>query len=74
MVELMTLPNCVQCVATKRHLDRLGVEFDVIDMSTNPEALERAKSLGYSTAPVVIAPDGSHWSGFDPDRLAALAA
>lgn len=43
-------------------------------MADDPEALELAKSLGYTASPVVIAPDGSHWSGLQPDRVKALAA
>lgn len=42
-------------------------------MSVDEEAFEYVKSLGYQSAPVVVAGD-DHWSGFLPDRIAALAA
>lgn len=64
-------PACPQCDATYRYLNRLGVPFEVVDMSIDAEALERVKKLGYQQAPVVFA-GGEHWSGFRPDRLRSL--
>jgi len=74
MVTVYSQPSCVQCVATYRRLDAKGVEYRVVDVSEDSAALEKIKSLGYLRAPVVITPEGSHWSGFDPDRLDAIAA
>lgn len=73
MVEVLTKgPSCVQCTATTRKLKALGVDFFETDLDeTN---LQRAKDLGHTSAPVVIAPNGEHWSGFDPGRLEQLAA
>lgn len=73
MVVVHTQPGCYQCVATHRRLTERGVEFEVVDVSVDPEALTRIKELGYSQVPVVIAGD-AHWSGFDPDRIDALVA
>lgn len=73
MVVVLSKPSCVQCNATYRALDAQGVEYTVIDMTQDGAALEKAKSFGYAQAPVVIAPDGTHWSGFDPDKIKALA-
>jgi glutaredoxin-like protein NrdH len=67
-----TKPGCVQCTATYRALDNQGIEYDVIDLTTNHEALETIKQLGYLQAPVIIT-DNDHWSGFRPDKIAALA-
>lgn len=75
MVEVLSKPSCVQCNATYRALDSKGIQYTVIDMTENGDALKKAKALGYLQAPVVIAPDGTHWSGFNPgeiDRIAAL--
>lgn len=71
---VLSKDNCVQCTATYRELDRNGIEYEVINMSENPAALERAKELGFLQAPVVIPEVGAPWSGFDPDRIKALAA
>jgi glutaredoxin-like protein NrdH len=71
-ITVYSKPACVQCTATYRALDRLGVDYDIVDISQNAEALERVRSLGYMQAPVVIAGE-QHWAGFRPDMISALA-
>lgn len=66
-------PNCVQCDATYRALAKHGLEYTVVDITADAEALQTVKALGYVQVPVVFA-DGDHWSGFRPDKLKALAA
>lgn len=73
MTTVYTKPSCVQCDATKRYLDKAGVEYDTVDITQNPEALDMILSMGFSAAPVVISDAGS-WSGFQPDKLSQLAA
>ena len=68
-----TKPSCVQCNATYRALDSKGIEYDIVDLSEDPTALETVKELGYLQAPVVVT-DDEHWSGFRPDRIKALTA
>ena len=68
-----TKPSCVQCTATYRALDSRGIEYEVLDLSEDPAALEQVKALGYLQAPVVIT-DEDHWSGFRPDKIDELAA
>ena len=70
-VKVYSLPSCVQCESTKRMLKSIDVEFEEVDMSQDPVALEMVKALGYASAPVVIAGD-EHWSGFRMDRIKAL--
>lgn len=64
-------PACPQCAATYRYLRKHNLPFEVVDMSTDAEALDLVKGLGYQQAPVVFA-NGEHWSGFRPDRLRSL--
>ena len=71
MVQVYSKPSCVQCNATYRALDGRGVEYEVIDVSLDAEALEKITRLGYLQAPVVITPEGEHWSGFRPDKIEA---
>lgn len=71
-ITVYSKPSCVQCDATYRALDKRGVEYTVVDLSVDSEALELVRSLGHQQAPVVIAGD-DHWSGFRPDRITALA-
>lgn len=72
-IKVYSKPACVQCVATTRELDRRGVAYEKIDLTRNPEALERLMDLGYRQAPVVEIED-DHWSGYRPDKIAALVA
>ena len=67
-----TKPSCVQCNATYRALDSKGIEYDIVDLSEDPAALETVKELGYLQAPVVVT-DDEHWSGFRPDKIDELA-
>lgn len=55
---------------TKRVLTREGIPFEEKRMDLDESLLEQAKEMGYLQAPVVIAPDGTHWSGFRPDLIA----
>ena len=72
-VTVYTLPACVQCDSTKRMLQRNEIEYEEVDMSQDPIALEMVKTLGYTAAPVVVAGD-DHWSGFRLDRIQSLSA
>ncbi|WP_064686575.1 glutaredoxin-like protein NrdH [Rhizobium bangladeshense] len=71
-VTVYSKPACVQCTATYRALDRLGVDYNIVDISEDAEALDRVRSLGYMQAPVVIAGE-RHWAGFRPDMISALS-
>lgn len=70
-VTVYSKPACVQCNATVRALDKKGIEYNVIDMSQDMDALERVRALGYMQAPVVMT-GADHWSGFRPDKIAEL--
>ena len=72
-ITVYSKPNCVQCDATYRALDKRGLDYTVVDISQDAEALDMVRSLGYMQAPVVVA-DDEHWSGFRPDKIADLAA
>jgi glutaredoxin-like protein NrdH len=72
-VTVYTLPSCVQCDSTKRMLQRNDIDYQEVDMSQDPVALEMVKTMGYTAAPVVVAGD-DHWSGFRLDRIQALSA
>ena len=72
-ITVYTKPSCVQCTATYRALDSKGIEYQVLDLTEDPSALEQVKSLGYLQAPVVIT-DEDHWSGFRPDKIDELAS
>ena len=72
-VTVYSKPACVQCDATYRALDKKGIEYSVVDISTDARSLDRVRALGFLQAPVVVAGEES-WAGFRPDRITALAA
>lgn len=71
-VIVYTKSNCVQCRQTKSFLERAGIEFDLIDLEQDAEALNKVKSLGFSSAPVVEIEGGNSWAGFNPIKLNEL--
>lgn len=72
-VTVYTKPKCVQCTATYRALDNAGIIYNIVDLSTDENALDKVKALGYLGAPVVIAGEDNHWSGFQPDKIKELS-
>lgn len=72
MITVYTKPACVQCDATKRHLDKLGLEYETIDITQDEEAYQKIVGLGFQAAPVVITKDNS-WSGYQPGKINELA-
>lgn len=72
-ITVYTAPACAQCRATKRKLNSLGADYTEVNVRDNNEALDYVHSLGYESAPVVVA-GNDHWFGFRPDRLTAAVA
>lgn len=70
-ITVYTTPQCPQCRVTKQALDKKGIAYTLVDLSTDDKARDYVQSLGYVAAPVVVA-DNEHWSGFRYDRIAAL--
>lgn len=71
-ITVYSKPNCVQCTATYRALTKQGLDYEIVDLTQDAEAMESVKALGYQQAPVVFA-GGDHWAGFRPDKIKALA-
>ncbi|MCQ9344266.1 glutaredoxin-like protein NrdH [Corynebacterium sp. 153RC1] len=71
-ITVYTKPACVQCNATKKALDRAGLEYNLVDISLDDDARDYVLALGYLQAPVVEV-NGEHWSGFRPERIRELA-
>ncbi|KGD83968.1 ribonucleoside-diphosphate reductase class Ib glutaredoxin subunit [Pantoea sp. PNA 14-12] len=68
---IYTKNHCVQCNATKNALDRHSIDYQLINLDTQPDAIDSLKALGYRQVPVVMTHD-DHWSGFRPDKIARL--
>lgn len=74
MTTVYTKNNCVQCDMTKRLMDKMGIQYDTINISEDPDALNKLIELGYKAAPVVMTDSGDSWAGFQPDKIGDLAA
>lgn len=74
-------PQCVQCKATTRALDKQGLAYKSIDVTESPDHFDYLKGLGVLQMPyveVVDAEDSSSvkdsWTGFNPEKIKALSA
>lgn len=65
-------PSCVQCNFTKRTLNKLGVEFEEVNITENEEGRERVAELGFVQVPVVDF-NGEVFSGYRPEKLEKLS-
>lgn len=70
-ITVYSKPACVQCDATYRALDKNGLDYVIVDISSDSIALDYVKSLGHMQAPVVVAGE-EHWSGYRPERIRSL--
>jgi glutaredoxin-like protein NrdH len=70
-VTVYTKPACVQCDATKRTLDKLGISYEAIDVTANQDAFDMLVEKGFKAMPVVNAGD-EWWSGFNPEKINGL--
>lgn len=71
MVKLYSRPGCVQCAATEKMLNKLGIAYTKVHV--NDMIAEELREEGFTALPVVHTPVDM-WSGFRPDKLATLAA
>lgn len=74
-ITVYALPDnrCPQCRFTKKKLAQLGLEFEVIDVEADQEALALVREMGFAAAPVVVVDwgDGATWTwqGYAPSRI-----
>ena len=89
-ITVYSKPSCVQCSATYRGLEKLGMsktDYEVVNIEDDPTARDFVMKLGHLQAPVVLVHEGpwatfeatpdnrdAHWSGFRPDKLRELPA
>ena len=74
-VTVYTKPGCMQCRATKALMDRLGIEYDLIDISNNPGIAAFLQREGHKSLPVVFVDHDEYtdsWCGFHPDLIKQL--
>jgi len=74
-VKVYSTPGCGLCDQAKKYLSGKGVDFDMVDVTTDREALVEMKKLagGVRTAPVISVCD-KVLVGFDKKRLEEAAS
>jgi glutaredoxin-like protein NrdH len=72
-IVIYTTPNCVQCSATARAMDRLGIVYDKVDLTQHPGVAEKFQEMGHTVAPIVVT-DKKIWSGFRIEKIKSLGA
>lgn len=40
-VQILTTPLCTSCAVVERMLDKMGVKYELIDITKNPEVLQK---------------------------------
>ena len=76
-VTVFEKPSCTQCYATKRWLDKEGVEYETKSILENEEAVAVLKEAGYASAPGVFLHGKSGilldcWGGYNPGKLKTM--
>ena len=77
-VTVYSKSGCVQCTATTKKLDQLGVPYSYVDIEQDETLAETVKSWGFFQAPVVEVYDKQdrtlhRFSGYVPSELKKLA-
>src|SRR5690606_34826259 len=70
---VFTKSNCPKCEDTKTLMDSLGIDYEVVSLDGNREALAYVKAAGFKQAPVVFTASES-WSGFQEDKIRDMRA
>ncbi|MFF2050648.1 glutaredoxin family protein [Leifsonia sp. NPDC058194] len=66
---------CRDCIRSKALLDRLGADYEYIDLVARPEEADRAQAIsGRTNIPVVVFPDGRHFTEPSDQELEAALA
>lgn len=63
--------GCVQCKATAREAEKLGLSFIYVDLDHDIASAARLVNAGYRSLPVVECGEDI-WTGFMPERLKQL--
>jgi glutaredoxin-like protein NrdH len=72
-ITVYSKPNCPQCDLTKRDMDILGIEYEIVDLTQRQDQLERLIGLGHRSAPVVETARET-WSGYDQEKIKDLVS
>lgn len=74
-ITIYTKRNCPACEATKKAMDRAGLDYEIIDVSDSAGWQQALRECGFHQIPVVGVIDGEDyrfWEGFRPDLIKQL--
>lgn len=74
-ITIYTKRNCPACEATKKAMDRAGLDYEVIDVTNSPTRQQALRECGFRAMPVVEIANGEEyrsWEGFRPDLIKQL--
>lgn len=71
LITVWTLPNCVQCMQTKKEFDKRGIRYEEMQLENHPEMVEQFKQENLIAAPIVVT-DTKKWSGFRLEKIKSL--
>lgn len=74
VVKMYSTPACVWCRRAEEYLTKKGVQFEHLDVSSNPAALEEMVNKSKQMGVPVITVDNEVIVGFDQARLDQLLA
>lgn len=69
MINLYTLPRCSHCKEVKGKLDKAGIAWSEIDLTTSEADLHRVKAAGITSAPAIETEDGTLHKHTDIDAI-----
>jgi len=67
-VQILTTPSCKSCAAVEKMLDKMGVEYDVFDVTKHPDMLQKYPIM---TAPGVVIDGKLEFSGVPKEEMLA---
>jgi len=53
-IKVLVTPHCSGCKIVKRYLDEMKIKYEVIDMTQNPEVLQKYATM---SAPTIVIND-----------------
>lgn len=59
-VQILTTPGCGSCARVEKMLDEMGVKYEVIDITKNPDILQKYQVM---TAPGIVINEKLEFTG-----------
>ena len=72
-VTIYSKVGCGQCMFTKKHLDKNNISYFEKNISENPDWIVEVEALGFKTLPVIVIEGEAPFTGYQPQKLAALS-